>query len=134
MKAPSLLTLPVARATAPSNMSKAEPRVATMPPTSHHSSASMAAPATAMPKPMSVSMLGVRPARPMASARGSTAPRILDRVSDDTSDPLLIGSSSQAQQGMLDVVEAAQRLAGQAADDLAPSAARLDQAGCAQPA
>src|SRR6478752_755863 len=65
MKAPSLLVVPVTRATAPSNMSNAEPNVATMPASSHHSSAAITPPSEAMPNPMSVSWLGVSPASAM---------------------------------------------------------------------
>ena len=65
--------VPVARATAPSNMSKAAPTVATMPASSHHSTAANTPPNAAMPKPISVSMLGVSPARDMARASGSIA-------------------------------------------------------------
>ena len=49
--APSLLVVPVTRATAPSNMSKAEPAVAMMPPSSHHSMAAKSAPTMQMPAP-----------------------------------------------------------------------------------
>ena len=71
MKAPSLLTLPVARASVPSNMSKAPPMKMTSPPTSHACVASRTAPTTVIPNPMRVRPSGVSPTRPMASAIGS---------------------------------------------------------------
>ncbi len=71
MKAPSGLTLPVARASVPSNMSKTPPMKTTSPPTSHSWAARSAAPTTVIAKPMSVSPSGVRPRRPMPSAIGS---------------------------------------------------------------
>src|SRR3954452_18083132 len=80
MNAPTLLTVPVTRATAPSNMSNADPTVATMPASSHHSTAAMSAPRPAMPKPMSVRELGVSPAAAIRFATGSTSLRNESRL------------------------------------------------------
>ena len=135
MKAPSLLTVPVARATAPSNMSKPAPTVATMPASSHHSSAASSPPNEAMPKPMSVSMFGRQP-----GARHRQRERLDARADART----LVGRDegalahdrhlASAEKLVLLLVEARERLACQAADDLAAGAAGLHEAGDPQPA
>ena len=61
MKAPSLLVVPVARATRAVEHVEGAGHDATMPAQNHHSSPASTAPTMAMPKPMSVSTLGVRP-------------------------------------------------------------------------
>ena len=66
MKAPRLLTRPVARARVPSNMSKTPPRKMTRPPASHSCPATRTAPTTVIANPIRVSASGVRPSRPMA--------------------------------------------------------------------
>src|SRR4029079_8577927 len=129
MNAPSGLVVPVARATAPSNMSKPDPTVATMPARIQRSSAARTPPADAIAKPMSVSMLGVSPARAMASAIGSIRARMPVRVSGETNDPLLIGSARQPEELVLVVVESTERVEREAADDLATGAPRLDEPG-----
>ena len=74
MNAPNWLTLPVARASVPSNMSKTPPTKTTMPPTSHSLRADEdRAPTMVIPKPMSVSPFG-RQAEP-AHRRARSARR-----------------------------------------------------------
>ena len=58
----------MARATAPSNMSKAPPATEMRPAATHHWSPAATAATMAMPKPISVSMFGVRPSRAMPAA------------------------------------------------------------------
>ena len=68
MKAPNFEVVPVARATAPSSMSKEPATTLTMPAQNQDSRPARTAATMAMPKPMRVSMFGVRPilARPAA--------------------------------------------------------------------
>ena len=106
MNAPSGLVVPVARATAPSNMSNAAPVVATMPARSHSSNAARTPPVDAIAKPMRVSMFGVSPARAIASATGSMRARIPLRVSGETSGSLAHRLARQPEQLVLVVVEA----------------------------
>ena len=71
MKAPSVLALPVARASVPSNMSNTPPTKTTMPPTTQSCRPTRIDPMTVIAKPMRVRPFGVSPARPIASAIGS---------------------------------------------------------------
>ena len=88
MNAPSLLTLLVARARAPSNRSKTPPKTTRRPATSQAWAPAATAATQAMRKPMTVSALGDRPSRPRPTAIGVMRPRTRARVSGETSDPL----------------------------------------------
>src|ERR671912_266275 len=129
MKAPNGLTLPVARARVPSNMSKAPPTKTTMPPTTQSCAARSAAPRTEIPNPMSVSPFGVRPARPIPSAIGSKTFLIRPRDSFDRD----IRLPSHAEDGALASGELRERLLAEPADRLATLATCLDQSGGTQP-
>ena len=87
-----------------------------------------------MPKPMSVSMLGVRPARAMASATGSMRARMPERWSGEMKEPLFMTGRPVPRSSCSCSWKSLERLAGQAAHDLAARAAGLDEAGDPQPA
>ena len=91
MNAPSGLTLPVARASVPSNMSKTPPRKTTMPPISQAWRPTRIAPRTVIPKPIRVSPFGVSPSRPKKRATGSPSFLTRVRVSGLTSEPPPVG-------------------------------------------
>src|SRR4029079_69846 len=115
MNAPNGLTLPVARARVPSNMSKAPPTKTTMPPMTQSCATRSRAPAIEMPKPMRVRPLGVRPARPIARATGSKTFLIRPRDSLE----MVTSSTCHAQDGAFAGRELLERLLAQAADRLA---------------
>ena len=148
MNAPNLLVVPVTRATAPSNMSKAAPRVPTMPASSHHWTAAKTAATPAMPNPMSVSLLAVRPAAAIRLRDGLDALRIASRRGvvlaggwrgggrgrGGAADRVRGHQIGHPQHHVLLLMEALQRVARERADDLSARAARLDQAGHLEPA
>ena len=124
MNAPSLLTLPVARASVPSNMSKAPPMKTTIPPTSQSWRREETAPTTVIPKPISVSPSGVRPSRPIPSAIGSKTFLMRPRDSFEID----IGLARHAEDRALAGRELRECLLAEAADGLAALAPRLDDA------
>src|SRR4249919_3107989 len=132
MNAPNGLTLPVARASVPSNMSKAPPMNTMMPPITQSWAARSAAPTTEIPKPMSVSPFGVRPTRPIASAMGSKT--FLIRPRDSLEMVTGLPLARETEDGALAGGELFERLPTQAADRLAALATRLDHAGRAEAA
>ena len=75
MNAPSFDALPVARASAPSNRSKTPPKTTSRPARSQLCEAAAMAAMIAMPKPIRVRALGVRPTLPIATAIGVAMPR-----------------------------------------------------------
>ena len=88
MNAPSLLALPVARASAPSNRSNTPPNTTSSPATIQACRPAATAATQAIRKPMIVSALGDRPSLPSPTAMGVIRPRTRARVSGETSDPL----------------------------------------------
>ena len=116
MNAPSLLTLPVARASVPSNMSKAPPMKTTIPPSVQYWRPTRIAPAAVIANPMSVSASGVRPARPMARAMGSKIALMRDR------DSLEMRQLGDPQDLALARGDLAERLRAERADRLAADA------------
>src|SRR3954447_23639583 len=72
MKAPNLLLLPVARARAPSNRSKAVPKPTTSPAAIQLCVAARYAPTIAMPNPIRVSVLGVSRVQMKTRATGAS--------------------------------------------------------------
>src|SRR6188508_2654822 len=131
MNAPNGLTLPVARASVPSNMSKAPPTKTMIPPTSHCWPARSRAPTTEIPKPMSVSPFGVRPSRPMPSAIGSKT--FLMRPRDSLEIDMAFRLAREAEDGALVPGEFLERLRAQLADGLATLAAGHDDTRGAEP-
>src|SRR3954447_25084232 len=127
MNAPKGLTLPVARARVPSNMSKAPPTKTTMPPMTQSWAARRAAPATEIPKPISVSPFGVSPALPMPSAMGSKT--FLIRPRDSFEMVTWLPLARETEDGALARGELFERLFAQATDRLATMTARLDHPG-----
>ena len=115
MNAPNGLTLPVARASVPSNMSKAPPTKTTMPPMTQSCATRSRAPAIEIPKPISVSPFGVRPTRPIASAIGSKTFLIRPRDSLE----MVICSPCHAKDGAFAGGELLERFLAEAADRLA---------------
>ena len=138
MNAPSLLVLPVARASAPSNRSNTPPKTTSRPVTSHSWAPAVTAAMQAMPKPISVSAFGVRPTLPNASAIGVMRPRIFARVSGETSEPLTrrpgaAGRSCAEPEDLgLAAREAGEGLRLDRVDRLAPVSLRRDEADLAQ--
>ena len=88
MNAPSLLALPVARASAPSNRSNTPPNTTRSPATIQACRPAATAATQAIRKPMIVSALGESPSLPSPTAMGVIKPRTRARVSGETSDPL----------------------------------------------
>src|SRR4051794_38056146 len=132
MNAPKGLTFPVARASVPSNMSKAPPTKTTMPPTTQSWAPRSAAPRIEIPKPMRVSPFGVRPALPMPSAMGSNT--FLMRPRDSFEMVTGLPLARETEDGALARGELFECFLAQAADRLASVAACLDHAGGAEPA
>src|SRR4051794_11755237 len=132
MNAPKGLTFPVARASVPSNMSKAPPTKTTMPPTTQSWAPRSAAPRIEIPKPMRVSPFGVRPALPMPSAMGSKT--FLMRPRDSFEMVTGLPLARETEDGALARGELFECFLPQAADRLAAVAARLDHARGAEPA
>src|SRR3954463_15711752 len=132
MKAPNGLTAPVARASVPSNMSNAPPMKTTSPPRTQTCAASKAAPTTEIPKPMSVSPLGVRPARPIARAIGSKTFLIRPRDSLE----IVTGSLSarEPEDRALTLGEFLERFFTKSTDGPAPLPPRDDAPGGREPA
>ena len=91
MNAPSVLALPVARASVPSNMSKTPPKKTTRPPASQGCKPTRTAPTMVMPKPIRVRPFGVSPSRPKNRATGSPSFLTRVRVSGLTSEPPPVG-------------------------------------------
>src|SRR4029079_6672788 len=132
MNAPKGLTLPVARASVPSNMSNAPPMNTTMPPSTQSWATRSAAPTIEIPKPMSVSPFGVRPTRPIASAMGSKTFLIRPRDSFEIVTGLPL--ARETEHGALAGGDLLECLPAQAADRLAALAPGLDHAGRAEAA
>src|SRR4051812_26521420 len=125
MNAPSVLALPVARASVPSNMSKTPPTNTMIPPASQSCPARSAAPTTVIAKPTRVSPSGVRPRRPIPSAIGSKTFLIVDRDSFE----IVMCSAGDPEDCPFAGVELVEGCGPQAADRLAPDPARLDDTG-----
>ena len=129
MNAPNELTVPVARASVPSNMSNAPPTKTTIAPMVHSWAASSAAPRIEIPKPMSVSPFGVRPTRPIASAIGSKTFLIWPRDSFE-----IVMSACHSQYCALPLGEFVECLRPEAADGFAAMSPCLDDASAAEAA
>ena len=126
MNAPSRLTLPVARASVPSNMSKTPPTNTTIPPTVQYPRRDQAGADDGDPEADEGQRVGRQPEP--AQRQGDRLEDALDPVAGLVRD----ASTGDAQDGALARGDLAEGLGAERADGLAADAPGIDQAGHAQ--